>query len=701
MTTFNGTSGNDSFYGGNIFTGVDDTAKGFGGDDTLFGGNGQDYLSGGADNDHLNGGNNDDELWGGSGNDLLYGDKWTYQSGRMNEVIRSGDDKLYGGSGRDKLFGLAGDDYMNGEEDDDWLDGGSGTNTVKGGSGNDVLFSRSNRDGDGDTLYGGSGYDAFIIGGFSGSASEGASHWADYSSAVGQAIAAEALSAIGVPFSTTAVTALFGLLGVANGSASLSEGNPIKIQDFDPTEDFIVVRHKLGQDIKWNSAEVTNSDKGIDFKLGSGADGTLLSATGKKLQSGTVVSKQFEETALVIEGNKITRNGETLDKGDLNDLFGNHDLLQDLTHSGDKITVFGAYGPQTFYGSSENDTLVGTERYGDKLYGYHQSNGDRGTNDFLNGRNGNDWIDGGLGYDTMDGGDGIDTLDARAHGDGYELNMETGTTNQSANGVKETAVNFENVYTGSGNDTVFGTSDDNEIHGGSGNDILYGKGGNDRLYGEGDNDILVGGYGFEYLHGGNGIDTVKYDYYDGGAMINLSTGKTVFDGNVNSSDYDELVSIENVVGSKGNDIITGDHHNNHLNGSDGNDIIHGGRGNDTLVAGGGDRNTLVGGTGQDKLIGGGGIDTMTGGANADRFVLGDASGMLYQGGSSHAVITDFESGIDKIEVFGDASDYRYYNYGSGDSEYSFLRHIETSDFVAIIQSSHLSAADLISAVEVA
>ena len=79
---------------------------------------------------------------------------------------------------------------------------------------------------------------------------------------------------------------------------------------------------------------------------------------------------------------------------------------------------------------------------------------------------------------------------------------------------------------------------------------------------------------------------------------------------------------------------------------------------------------LSGGAGNDRIsgvrasgtkapaLGQGQIDTLTGGLGADVFVLGDGRGMFYDdrtannlGNSDHAHITDFEAGVDKLQLF--------------------------------------------------
>lgn len=109
--TLYGTSGSDAIYG----RGGNDTLRGYGGDDRLYGESGNDRLYGGYGNDWLFGGIGDDYLKGEWGNDTLYGD--------------SGNDILYGDIGSDRLFGGAGNDQLYGGEGSDRMEGGSGNDT--------------------------------------------------------------------------------------------------------------------------------------------------------------------------------------------------------------------------------------------------------------------------------------------------------------------------------------------------------------------------------------------------------------------------------------------------------------------------------------------------------------------------------------------------------------------------------------------
>ncbi|MBD2776909.1 calcium-binding protein [Iningainema tapete] len=112
-------------------------------------------------------------------------------------------------------------------------------------------------------------------------------------------------------------------------------------------------------------------------------------------------------------------------------------------------------------------------------------------------------------------------------------------------------------------------------------------------------------------------------------------------------------------GTNGSDVIFGSSEDDTINGFAGNDSLSGGAGNDILRGGTGD-DTLFGGAGDDILIGAGGgsieFDTLVGNAGSDIFVLGDNSGIFYTG-SGYAAITDWQPGIDRIQVSGSINFY--------------------------------------------
>ncbi|MEO0826789.1 MAG: M10 family metallopeptidase [Cyanobacteria bacterium J06635_15] len=189
---------------------------------------------------------------------------------------------------------------------------------------------------------------------------------------------------------------------------------------------------------------------------------------------------------------------------------------------------------------TDTDNMISTGSHDDKIFG-------NGGNDFIVAGDGNDWVDGGFGDDSMDGGPGVDTLDVRFWNAGYELNMKTGVTNFAG----ETAKNFENVYTGDGNDEIIGTSEANFIDAGAGNDRLEGKDGDDILIGGEGDDFLDGGaldhHGeIDYVTGGGGADLFSlqddgdvykgltvindFHYFDGDTISLPGFGKDAFNG---------------------------------------------------------------------------------------------------------------------------------------------------------------------------
>ncbi|MEH2196767.1 CARDB domain-containing protein, partial [Nostoc sp.] len=176
------------------------------------------------------------------------------------------------------------------------------------------------------------------------------------------------------------------------------------------------------------------------------------------------------------------------------------------------------------------------------------------------------------------------------------------------------------------NNSLYGTSYADYIYGYAGNDYLSGGDGDDSLYGGDGDDVLDGGFGFDFIDGGNGKDTVSYDFYNGGITLNLRTGIASFPGN--STLTETVIGIEAVIGSRGNDILTGDSFNNSLNGNSGNDVL------DAYGSGLLERDDLLGGLG------------------SDRFILGDANNTYYtrSGNSDLAAIADFRVGEDTIQL---------------------------------------------------
>lgn len=223
----------------------------------------------------------------------------------------------------------------------------------------------------------------------------------------------------------------------------------------------------------------------------------------------------------------------------------------------------------------------------------------------------------------------------------------------------DTVQTLGGTYDGTtGDDEIGGSLANDEIDGAGGNDMLLAGDGDDTVSGGEGNDFIIGEDGNDVLTGGNGADRIAGgegdDIIAGGSGIDIASGGA---GN------------DTINGSSGNDRLYGEAGNDNLDGSSGDDFLAGGAGDD-ILAGGSGNDRMVGDAGSDVMTGGAGRDVMTGGASADTFVF---AALLDSRGSLADVITDFRSGVDKIDVRGiDANTAR-----AGDQAFAFLA---TADF---------------------
>jgi Ca2+-binding RTX toxin-like protein len=206
-----------------------------------------------------------------------------------------------------------------------------------------------------------------------------------------------------------------------------------------------------------------------------------------------------------------------------------------------------------------------------------------------------------------------------------------------------------------GNDTICGFNGADTIIGGSGADLLSGDAGIDSVSGgAGDFDNLWGFSGNDVLNGGGGFDWVLYPNAPGPVTVDLSAGSATGEGS------DRLSGLEGVLGSRFDDVLTGNDANNTFQAEDGNDTIDGGagvdfvsfarspapvtvdlaagtatgEGTDTLtgienVFGSGNfGDTLTGDTQDNALFGSGGDDSVSGGDGNDDLDGGNGTDAL-------------------------------------------------------------------------
>lgn len=238
----------------------------------------------------------------------------------------------------------------------------------------------------------------------------------------------------------------------------------------------------------------------------------------------------------------------------------------------------------------------------------------------------------------------------------------------------------------------------------AGNDSIMGSRQADKLYGYDGNDTINGGGGLavDKIDGGKGHDAVSFAGISKDIVLTLTGDKSsvAFANGVASH---KIKNVEDAIGGKGHDALTGDKTANLLSGGKGNDTLIGGGGNDTLKGGAG-ADLLVGGAGNDSLEGGGGADTLDGGKGNDTLVGGRDSDLLLGGkgndsldGGAGADLLDGGKGKDVMTGGADADTFRF-----GDVAESGItpatRDVIT-DFKHKLDKIDLSAIDAVTSVE--
>jgi Ca2+-binding RTX toxin-like protein len=283
------------------------------------------------------------------------------------------------------------------------------------------------------------------------------------------------------------------------------------------------------------------------------------------------------------------------------------------------------------------------------------------------------------------------TIIVPAHSDDFVTSTNTSTHKLFFNGslvdtkgAATSAFTQTDAYgvTVDGDDTLSGGNGNDTIRGYGGNDSLDGGAGNDTLDGGAGNDTLTGGAGADKLNGGDGIDVADYSGSTAGVTVNLATGV----GTGGDAQGDALAAIENLIGSKFDDVLTGSAVANTLDGGAGNDVLAGGAAADKLIGGqgvdrvdysastvgvtvnlatglgvGGDADgdvlsgienvtgsgladVLIGDAGANTLDGGAGNDTLIGGAGADKLVGGAGVDVADYSTSTAGVTIDLAAG---------------------------------------------------------
>lgn len=624
--------GNDVIYGGQ----GDDLLDGENGHDSLYGEAGNDVLAGGAGNDRLDGSTGDDTATGGTGNDTLVGaagsDLFIFSAGDGSDRIEdldatgsspdtlrftdldpgdvtltiSGLDLLVGvkattdvitvankwDSGGFGWFGVERIEFANGAAWDKAqiaylsltgatfaagppIIGGSGDDSLVGTGVSEFLFGELGSD----TLSGGEGNDALYGGQGSDSLEGGLGndilHGEDGADSLAGGLGNDTM--VGLEGADTFVYA------VGDGSDRIEDlGYVTAVSDVLKFTDL-------------NAGDIRLASSGVDLVITVKSTGHTLTVVG---QFNTVNSGQYGVEQIQFASGAswskaqiayLTTTGATLAAG-----------APIIGGAGDD-SLTGTAVSEFLFGEIGNDSLTAGDG-NDALYGGQGNDSLEGStgNDVLYGEAGNDTLVGGLGTDTLVGLEGADTYRFTA-GDGPDRIEDLGYVTAANDVLEFTNLNPANIkLTATGNDlnvVVKGTNEQITVV---------------RQF----DPINSGQYGVEKIQFASGASWSKTQI----AYL-TSTGATLVPGAplVGTGGDDSLSGTslaEFGFGELGNDTIST---------GGGNDVLYGAQGNDSLE-GGEDSDVLYGETGSDTLVGGTGTDTLNGSEGADVYVFSSGDG---------------------------------------------------------------------------
>uniref|UniRef100_UPI0040472DEE hypothetical protein n=1 Tax=Aliarcobacter sp. TaxID=2321116 RepID=UPI0040472DEE len=474
--------------------------------------------------------------------------------GIENITGTTSNDTIYGNNLSNTLIGNAGSDT---------LKGAGGADKLDGGAGDDVFIIDNKADATGDEIIGGDNYDTVNYQGVD----EGITVNLDGVTTATVTIAGNNHTLTGVEY----------VIGTEYNDNITGDLNLNKIQGMGGDD---VISGQDGSDKIYGGADIADStSSGNDTLDGKAGDDLIYGGDGDD----SIYGGDGKDTLYGEAGNDVI-NGE-------ND--------NDTIYAGagnDQIN--GGLGADVIYAGSGNDviTFVQADNSSDIVYGGDE-NADSGidTVDYSQAITGMTvTLANGNAQGTASSADqGVDSLYGIENIIGSNLAKDIITGNNVANTLSG-LVGDDTIYGQDGNDTIFGGADNDELHGGNDIDSIDGGTGNDVIYGDAGDDILRGNEGddkfvFTYstdtfdgndnIDGGANSDTVDYSaiidsqYF---ADIDLTSQTSQIKDSSNSNAVvksDTIVSIENAIGTSGNDTLRGNASVNSLNGGAGNDTV--------------------------------------------------------------------------------------------------------------------------------
>ncbi len=349
-----------------------------------------------------------------------------------------------------------------------------------------------------------------------------------------------------------------------------------------------------------------------------GATGLNNAIDGTGDNGAVTFSVNLETETLTLNGGTVTGAAFTVQN------------FVDVTGTSGSDSIVGSAANNTFIGTLGNDTIAGgagadTLDYsglGQVITLQNAGLIQKGVIDMMTGV-------GASGSDSLQSANGIDIVETiiapsgltnTIDGSGsnpdasFNVNLETGQFDVSVGGLTATtfnftAQNFVNVIGTAGDDTIIGSSTDNIFTGSAGSDIIDGFGGTNTLdytglggaialLNQGIISKQIGG--IDTIGGAGGTQTIQTIIGDTGnltnniidgsgsnatASFNVDLGATTNNlviGTGSSTLTFTALNFDDVIGTAGNDTITGNANDNFFGGSAGNDLIDGVAGINTL-----------------------------------------------------------------------------------------------------------------------
>ncbi|SNR84442.1 Hemolysin-type calcium-binding repeat-containing protein [Methylobacillus rhizosphaerae] len=648
-TSYTGNNESDLIIGNDLGNFID----GGEGNNLIIGGAGDDIILTGDGNDIIFGGNGNDVINAGNGNNIIFGG-----GGNDNIFAGSGNDIIFGGDGDDVIFGGDGDDILHGGDGADYIEGqGStfGNETVNG----NLYFVTTD-----DALIGGSGNDTFRItttlesegnvfieAGVSGLDNSGnAARYINvselegeeeeeedeeeeelivYDTATGeweeiedQEMSEEIETDVRLDIQTRP-----GSSAISTYATTIAGYNAVDTLEFAVSGDFSenlhfkgIERIELASGVNITLSAEQLEANGESLSLGFLNPGThIYGVAGGDTESVTIKLEfdevEFEPDEDIVGAQEVEYDAAGIEFDDFSvaELFHNVDIIYDATdgEEGSYVRIDGANetdGAREIVLGSDGVDYV-TARLGD---------------DVVYGNGGNDLLVGHGGADYLDGGEGDDIFLIGGFGSGVQ-----GTTSKADDG------NAEWIATGAKHDVIVGGEGTDTLR------ITTGIGANTQAAGT----VLLNDDNFQEM------EVVQV----GGTVGRLNVENTALQLLNDHYYFDANGTVADLSNSRGNNGGTIDNVVIDASGVTANGLTFEGNGN---------TQTFIGTSQDDRFIGNGGNDTLTGGLGSDTFVFGKVWTQVVTGDDDEVqtyvntafdltgvdTITDFESGVDKIEL---------------------------------------------------